>query len=107
MTARNENYMPEEILPPLYNRDANSTHRLSRMDLQRAIGDVKRFFEARLEEDLNIVKVRQSIPMSLKCNEQSTGALYGSHFSYTTQLLRHNSMRRPLLFYEEPVSTTN
>jgi aspartate--ammonia ligase len=48
--------MPEEILPPLYNRDANSTHRLSRMDLQRAIGDVKRFFEARLEEDLNIVK---------------------------------------------------
>ena len=50
-------YMPESVLPPPRNRDANATHRLSRLDIQRAIQDVKRFVEARLESDLNVIKV--------------------------------------------------
>lgn len=49
-------YMPDEILPPEYNREANSTHRLSRLDIQRAINDIKKFVEGRLESDLNLVK---------------------------------------------------
>jgi hypothetical protein len=51
-------YMPPEILPPGENLAANSTHRLSRLDVQRAIHDVKRFVEGRLESDLHLVKVR-------------------------------------------------
>ena len=50
-------YMPDSVLPPPRNREANSTHRLSRLDIQRAIQDVKRFVEARLESDLKVVKV--------------------------------------------------
>jgi len=50
-------YMPDELLPPVRNRDAVSTRRLSRLDVQRATTDVKRFVEARLESDLNLVKV--------------------------------------------------
>ena len=50
-------YMPDSVLPPPRNREANSTHRLSRLDIQRAINDVKRFVEARLESDLKVVKV--------------------------------------------------
>ena len=50
-------YMPDSVLPPPHNREANSTHRLSRLDIQRAIQDVKRFVEARLESDLKVVKV--------------------------------------------------
>lgn len=50
-------YMPDSVLPPPRNREANSTHRLSRLDMQRAINDVKRFVEARLESDLKVVKV--------------------------------------------------
>jgi hypothetical protein len=53
-----EPYMPPEILPPGENLAANSTHRLSRLDVQRAIHDVKRFVEGRLESDLHLVKVR-------------------------------------------------
>jgi hypothetical protein len=53
-----EEYMPTEFLPPMKNWAANSTHRLSRLNMQRAITDVKRFVERRLEEDLNLVKVR-------------------------------------------------
>ena len=49
-------YMPEALLPPKRNREANSTHRLSRLDIQRASTDVKRFVEARLEKDFNLVK---------------------------------------------------
>ena len=49
-------YMPDSILPPPANRPAISTHRLSRLEVQRAITDVKRFVEARLEADLNLVK---------------------------------------------------
>jgi hypothetical protein len=55
-------YMPEEILPPEYNREANSTHRLSRLELQRAMTDVKRFVESRLESDLGLVKVSNHQP---------------------------------------------
>lgn len=50
------NYMPERLLPPKYNRDANSTHRLSRLELQKAITDIKRFVEMRLESDLHLTK---------------------------------------------------
>ena len=49
-------YMPESLLPPKRNQEANSTHRLSRLDIQRASTDVKRFVEARLEKDFNLVK---------------------------------------------------
>ena len=51
-------YMPDKLLPPPENRKANSTHRLSRMELQRAIQDVKRFVENRLESDLHLLRVR-------------------------------------------------
>jgi aspartate--ammonia ligase len=50
------NYMPPETLPPERNREANSTRRLSRLEIQKAITDVKRFIEGRLESDLNLVK---------------------------------------------------
>jgi len=60
-TLKNSNdtgslYMPEEIMPPKENLCANSTHRLSRIDIQRASNLVKRFIAARLELDLNIVE---------------------------------------------------
>jgi len=54
----NEAYMPEAVLPPPKNREANSTHRLSRLEVQQAISDIKRFMEARFESDLKVVKVR-------------------------------------------------
>mmetsp|Transcript_6648 Transcript_6648/g.8410 ORF Transcript_6648/g.8410 Transcript_6648/m.8410 type:complete len:393 (+) Transcript_6648:285-1463(+) len=52
----NNKYMQEDKLPPEQNRDANSTHRLSRLQLQVAMTDIKRFVESRLEKDLNLVK---------------------------------------------------
>jgi hypothetical protein len=52
-------YMPPSILPPEQNLPANSTRRLTRLDVQRAINDVKRFVEGRLESDLRLVKVRR------------------------------------------------
>jgi aspartate--ammonia ligase len=51
-----EKYMPDKVLPPVENRDANSTHRLSRLDIQRASNEIKKFVEKRLEHDLNLVK---------------------------------------------------
>jgi hypothetical protein len=57
VSQTSNSYMPEEILPPERNREANSTHRLSRLELQRAMTDIKRFVESRLESDLNLVKV--------------------------------------------------
>mmetsp|Transcript_34150 Transcript_34150/g.68891 ORF Transcript_34150/g.68891 Transcript_34150/m.68891 type:complete len:84 (+) Transcript_34150:270-521(+) len=56
-TTAPASYMPDKLLPPKQNRCANSTHRLSRLDIQRASTDVKRFVEARLESDFNLVKV--------------------------------------------------
>jgi hypothetical protein len=56
--SKEASYMPDSLLPPPVNREANSTHRMSRKDIQRAIVDVKRFVEARLESDLNVMKVR-------------------------------------------------
>mmetsp|Transcript_20173 Transcript_20173/g.24491 ORF Transcript_20173/g.24491 Transcript_20173/m.24491 type:complete len:401 (-) Transcript_20173:691-1893(-) len=49
-------YMPENLLPPLQNRKANSTHRLSRIEVQKASSMVKRFVERRLELDLNVIE---------------------------------------------------
>lgn len=54
-------YMPTYVLPPPENLPASSTHRLSRLDIQRAITDAKRFIEARLEKDLNLVRVSLSL----------------------------------------------
>lgn len=54
MTTETTSYMPYELLPPKENLDANSTHRLSRIDLQKAMTKVKRFVEHRLETDLNV-----------------------------------------------------
>ena len=59
----NETYMPESTLPPMENREANSTHRLTPMQIQQASTTIRRFVEARLESDLNLVKVcRPSLP---------------------------------------------
>jgi aspartate--ammonia ligase len=55
-TTMTEKYMPDKVLPPVENREANSTHRLSRLDIQRASNDIKKFIEHRLEQDLNLVK---------------------------------------------------
>lgn len=54
--SKEHGYMPNDLLPPVKNREANSTNRLSRLDVQRASTDIKRFFEHRLEEDLGLVK---------------------------------------------------
>jgi hypothetical protein len=58
--SKEHGYMPNDLLPPVKNREANSTNRLSRLDVQRASTDIKRFFEHRLEEDLGLVKVSLS-----------------------------------------------
>lgn len=55
--AKQHSYMPDGLLPPERNRKANSTHRLSRIELQQAMTAVKRFMESRLERDLKLVKV--------------------------------------------------
>jgi len=47
-------YMPMEVLPPKENWEANSTHRLSRKDVQKASTKIKRFVGRRLESDLNV-----------------------------------------------------
>jgi len=52
-------YMPDKLLPPKRNREANSTHRLSRLDVQRASTEIKRFVQSRLETDLNVIEVRK------------------------------------------------
>ena len=56
----NQLYMPSSLLPPKKNHIANSTHRLTRLQIQKAINDIKRFVEARLESDLHLTKVRHS-----------------------------------------------
>ena len=46
--------------PPFVIKDnlmANSTRRLSRIDMQKAMTKVKRFVETRLESDLNLFQV--------------------------------------------------
>ena len=50
-------YMPTRLLPPLENLPACSTRRLSRIEIQKAIADVKRFVETRLESDLALIRV--------------------------------------------------
>lgn len=52
-----DEYMPSSLFPPIYNRAAIASHRLSPMDIQRAIVDTKKFVESRLETDLNLIKV--------------------------------------------------
>jgi aspartate--ammonia ligase len=54
MSKASEYYMPMELLPPKENWAANSTHRLSRIEMQKAMTKIKRFVERRLETDLNL-----------------------------------------------------
>lgn len=49
-------YMPDSLLPPVRNRPAIASHRLSPKEIQRAIVDVKKFVENRLETDLNVIR---------------------------------------------------
>lgn len=53
-------YMPDSLLPPVRNRPAIASHRLSPKEIQRAIVDVKKFVENRLETDLNVIRVSLS-----------------------------------------------
>ncbi|CAB9501152.1 Aspartate--ammonia ligase [Seminavis robusta] len=55
-TEQESDYMPASLLPPMYNRPAIASNRLSPMEIQRAIVDVKKFVESRLESDLNLIK---------------------------------------------------
>lgn len=54
-------YLPEDVFPPPRNREANSTHRLSRREIQQASTDIRRFVEARFESDLHLFKVRERV----------------------------------------------
>lgn len=58
-------YMPTKVLPSPSNLEASSTRRLSRLEVQQAITDVKRFVEARLESDLHVIRVR----MIIRCKQ--------------------------------------
>ena len=55
---KEEYYMPRSLLPSKETIMASSTNRLTRIELQKAIQDVKRFVETRFESDLNVFKVR-------------------------------------------------
>lgn len=70
-------YMPEEVLPPERNRDANSNHRLSRLEIQQAITDVKGFIEGRLESDLHLTRVRNRLLVSPLAEKVSVEYLMG------------------------------
>lgn len=54
--TQEDKYMPDKLFPPVYNRAAIASNRLSPMDIQRAMTDVKRFVESRLETDLNLIR---------------------------------------------------
>ena len=54
-------YMPRSLLPSKETILASSTNRLTRMELQKAIQDVKRFVESRFESDLNVFKVNMHV----------------------------------------------
>jgi hypothetical protein len=54
MDKESPTYMAYELLPPKANWEANSTRRLSRIALQKAMTKIKRFVEHRLESDLNV-----------------------------------------------------
>ena len=58
MTKKKIEYMPRSLLPSKETILASSTNRLTRIELQKAIQDVKRFVESRFESDLNVFKVR-------------------------------------------------
>lgn len=66
-------YMNPAALPPERNRDANSTHRLSRLQIQKAINDIKRFVEHRLEDDMKLTKVNNTNKLSVIYIVVSTG----------------------------------
>ena len=67
-------YMPDSLLPPPRNRAAIASNRLSPMEIQRAIVDVKRFVENRLETDLNLIKASTK-----RISTASEKTLLGTH----------------------------
>jgi len=81
-------YMPDTLLPPEHNREANSTHRLSRLDVQRAIADLKRFVEDRLEKDLNVV--RHTTPLAFTMGTGINDDLDGSVSKRAVQFMVPN-----------------
>jgi hypothetical protein len=78
--AETFSYMQEETLPPEHNREANSTHRFSRLELQRAMTDVKFSCESRLESDLNLVKVGNHQPKDQPRSSNPSLSSYSTHF---------------------------
>lgn len=58
-------YSLAHLFFPQDNWVANSTRRLSRIDLQKAMTKVKRFVESRLESDLNLFEVSNTKKLTL------------------------------------------
>lgn len=75
-TEEASSYMPYDLLPPSENWVANSTRRLSRIDLQKAITKVKRFVERRMETDLNLFE--HTSPIAFKSGTGVNDELDGS-----------------------------
>lgn len=71
-----ETYMPYGLLPPKENWEANSTRRLSRTDLQKAMTKVKRFVERRIETDLNVFE--HTAPIAFQSGTEVNDELDGS-----------------------------
>lgn len=76
MDTESSLYMPYNLLPPKENWEANSTRRLSRIDLQKAITKVKCFVEHRLEADLNVFE--HTAPIAFKAGTGVNDELDGS-----------------------------
>jgi hypothetical protein len=107
MFDSNANYMPATLLPPPENFRANSTHRLSRLDMQRAITDVKRFIEKGLETDLCLVKVRYTWHLTDNSKYQALSPPLTDaycHFSEHSTLLRlpFNEALESMMIWTEP-----
>lgn len=91
-------YMPMELLPPEENWKANSTRRLSRIELQKAMSKVKRFVERRLESDLNVFEVRSAHDSMFYASDR-LGSSLSLSTRYSTPLPSHS--------LPEPESTTS
>lgn len=81
-------YMPMDLLPPKENWEANSTHRLSRIEMQKAMTKVRRFVERRLEADLNVFEVR-NIWQDTFCSRGAYGTIIFSLFAMHANIHWH------------------
>eukprot|EP00529_Nitzschia_sp_RCC80_P018814 CAMPEP_0113471376 /NCGR_PEP_ID=MMETSP0014_2-20120614/16943_1 /TAXON_ID=2857 /ORGANISM="Nitzschia sp." /LENGTH=514 /DNA_ID=CAMNT_0000364003 /DNA_START=296 /DNA_END=1840 /DNA_ORIENTATION=- /assembly_acc=CAM_ASM_000159 len=75
-TSDDYDYMSPSKLPPRRNLKKNSTHRLSRKQIQCAITDIKRFVEHRLENDFKLIK--HTTPLALMAGTGVNDDLDGS-----------------------------